>query len=148
MYESSSLGENVKGPLVYLLVLNYGSPEDCVECIAAVRRVNFPDTRLLVIDNASPDNSVERLRPMLQADELLVLPENTGYAGGNNEGMRIALENGADYIFIINPDVRIGPDSISSYLAVMENDPTISALNPIQLAGDGNTMDEFFQREM
>ena len=121
----------MKEPLVYLLVLNYGSPEDCVACIAAIRRLNFPRMRLLVIDNASPDNSLERLRPILEADELLVLPENTGYVGGNNEGMRIALENGADYIFIINPDVRISPDSMPSYLAVMEKDPTILALNPI-----------------
>ena len=138
----------MKEPLVYLLVLNYGSPEDCLECIAAVRSVKYPRMRLLLIDNASPDNSVELLRPVLQPDELLVLPRNTGYAGGNNEGIGIALDNGADYVFIINPDVRISPESISAYVMLMENDPSISALNPIQLSGEGNAMDEIFRREM
>jgi GT2 family glycosyltransferase len=104
--------------------------------------------RLLVIDNASPDDSVKQLQPILQSDELLVLPRNTGYAGGNNEGIRVALANGADYIFIINPDTRISPDSLSSYVDLMENDSSISALNPIQLSAGGNAMDKFFSREM
>jgi GT2 family glycosyltransferase len=138
----------MKGSLVYILILNYCSPEDCIECIAAVRRVGYPNLRLLVMDNASADNSVEQLRPLLKPDEFLVLPRNDGYAGGNNEGIRIALANGADYIFVINPDVRINPDSISSYVAMMEAEPSLSALNPIQLTSDGHTMDELFRREM
>ena len=148
MVQNRDTGDEVKGPLVYLLVLNYGSPEDCIECIDAVRRVNYHSMRLLVIDNASPDNSVDQLRPILQPDEFLVLPRNTGYAGGNNEGIRIALANDADYINIMNPDVRITPESVSNYVAVMENDRSISALNPIQLAADGDRMDKIFQREM
>jgi GT2 family glycosyltransferase len=148
MAKNPDPGDEVKQPLVYLLVLNYGTPEDCLECIAAVRNVRYSRMHLLVIDNASADNSLELLRPVLQHDELLVLPINTGYAGGNNEGIGIALDNDADYIFIINPDVRISPGSIASYVSLMEKDRSISALNPIQLSVEGDTMDEIFRREM
>jgi hypothetical protein len=132
-------------PLVYILVLNYCSAEDALACIEAVRQLDYANYRLLVLDNASPDGSGDELRKWLSKEEFLQLPTNTGYAGGNNAGMRIALDGGADYLLIVNPDVRLLPDSVACYVETLEQDRTIAALNAIQVGADSNTIDLDFR---
>jgi GT2 family glycosyltransferase len=133
-------------PLVYVLVLNYCSTEDTLESINSIRQLDYPNLCLLAMDNASPDGGGDILRDNIPKDEFIQLPKNTGYAGGNNEGIRRALQEGADYVFIVNPDVRLSPDSIRSYVDIMEADKTIGALNPIQLCHDDKTIDDKFRR--
>jgi GT2 family glycosyltransferase len=100
---------------------------------------------LLVIDNGSPDGGGGILSTKVPKTEFFQLKKNLGYAGGNNEGIRKALQEAADYVFIVNPDVRLKPDSIQSYVDVMEADKTIGALNPLQLSEDGKTIDDKFK---
>ena len=133
-------------PLVYILVLNYCSLYDALDCVNSIRQISYQNYRLLVMDNASPDGSGRILKDNLPPEELLQLPKNLGYAGGNNEGMRIALENGAEYVFIVNPDIRLAPESISAYVDVLCSDTNIGALNPIEVTKDGYTIDEQFRR--
>jgi GT2 family glycosyltransferase len=131
-------------PLVYILILNYCSFEDTVACIESVRKINYCNFRILVIDNGSPDGSGALLKKSISENELMLLPKNIGYAGGNNEGISKALQEAADYVFIVNPDVRLSPDSIQMYVDMMEKDKKIGALNPLQLDDDGQTIDKRF----
>lgn len=133
-------------PLVYALVLNFGSYEDTLECVACLRATSYPALRILVIDNASPDGSGERLRAAMPAAEFLQLHRNTGYAGGNNVGMRLALERGAAHIFIVNPDVRLPPDAIAAYVETAASDATIGGINSLQVTDDKVTIDDYFRR--
>jgi hypothetical protein len=132
-------------PLVFVLVLNYGSFEDTVQCVETLRRLDYPNVRLLVIDNASPDGSGTVLRRRFEEAEFLQLPFNTGYAGGNNAGIRIALERGADYVFVVNPDIRVHESTVSRCVELMQRDRTIGAVNPIQLDAGGVRLDEKFR---
>lgn len=132
-------------PLVYILVLNYCSTEDTLECVRNIRKIDYPNLRLLVIDNASHDGGREILRKNIPPFEFLQLSQNIGYAGGNNEGMRIALKNGAEYVFIVNPDIRLAPESVKSYVDILCSDSSIGALNPIEVTKDGHTIDEQFR---
>lgn len=133
-------------PLVYALVLNYCSLDDTLQCIDSIRQVNYPALQLLVLDNASPENEGAALKQKLATDEFIQLPKNIGYAGGNNVGIRLAMEGKADYIFIINPDIRLAPDSVGCYVEILEADSTIGALNPIQVCANGRTIDDKFRR--
>jgi GT2 family glycosyltransferase len=98
-----------------------------------------------VIDNASPDGGGRILEEKLSRKEFLQIPKNLGYAGGNNVGIRIALEADAEYVFIVNPDIRISPESIAAYIDVMTSDSSIGAINPIQLSPDGLSIDARFK---
>lgn len=137
---------NATYPLVYILVLNYCSLDDTIACVDSIRRLTYPKVRLLVIDNMSPDGSGEILSGELPNQEFLQLPQNTGYAGGNNAGFSAALDNDADYVFVVNPDVRLPPDSITHYVEILEGDKAIGALNPIQLSFDERSIDKSFSR--
>jgi len=133
-------------PLVYILILNYSSLDDTIDCVEYVKQINYTNYRLLVIDNNSPDGSGKTLSDKLPSQEFVQLSKNTGYAGGNNIGFKIALENKASYILVLNPDVRLPPTSITHYVEVLEHDKSIGALNPVQLTTDGQSIDDSFDR--
>ena len=134
-------------PLVYILILNYCSLDDTLACLATVRARDYANLRYLVLDNASPDGSGNELAKLLPPSSFRQTGANLGYAGGNNIGFDIALAAGADYVFVVNPDVRMPSDAITKYVGLMEEDASISALNPIQLC-TGDSIDGMFAREM
>ena len=133
-------------PLVYVLILNYDSLDDTLACVDCVRASDHPNLRVLVIDNASPDGSGRELARRLPASEFLQLDTNTGYAGGNNAGFELALRAGADHVFVLNPDVRVDPATISACVEVAESADDVGAVNPVQLEHDGRTIDGKFWR--
>lgn len=134
----------VYNPSVWVIVLNYCSLEDTLGCVAAVRNNNYPNLHLLVIDNASLDGDGIILKNQLLPTEFLQLVVNTGYAGGNNEGIKRAMKAEADYILILNPDVRLPSNALANYVDILEADLSIGALNPVQVEADGLTIDHKF----
>jgi|GEM_PF-1133180 len=135
-------------PLVFVLVLNYNSFDDTVECVAHLRKNAYPNYRLLVIDNASPDGSGARLAGVIPSIELLLLSRNTGYAGGNNTGITLALEAGARYVLILNPDIRLAEDAVGEYVRLMEGHGDIGILSPLQLSREGGPIDAKFEQSV
>ena len=134
-------------PLVSIIVLNYCSGNDSKECIESIRKSDHKNYSLLVIDNNSPDSSGFFLKELVSPSEFIQLRKNTGYAGGNNIGIQHALDQGADYIFIVNPDIRLPTNAISTYVDIMLEKPEIFALNPVQLS-ENNEIDKKFSNAM
>jgi GT2 family glycosyltransferase len=99
---------------------------------------------LLVVDNGSPDGSGPALARDLDGDEFVQLKRNTGYTGGNNAGIRKALARGASHVLLLNPDVRLGPDTVARYCQILTERPDVGALNSIQVGPDGQTIDPKF----
>ncbi|MCS7069643.1 MAG: glycosyltransferase family 2 protein [Meiothermus sp.] len=118
-------------PLVYIIVLNYRAWWETAACLEALKRLDYPRFRLLVLDNASPNDSVERLREAFPGLELLPLPQNLGFAGGNNQGLRRALAEGADYVWLLNPDTRPDPGALSAMVRLAERDPKLGAVGAV-----------------
>lgn len=135
----------MKPPCVYILVLNYCSLDDTLACVEAIRGITYSSFRLLVIDNQSPDGSGKRLADAIPPHEFMQTGRNLGYAGGNNRGIQRALQDGADYIFVVNPDVRLPPDCLRDYVDIMSRDNSIAGLNAIQLKANGLEIDQGFR---
>ena len=90
-----------------ILVLNWEQPQKTLECLASLRQADLRGGEILVIDNGSRDDSVAVLRAADPSLRLIALPENLGYAGGNNVGLRLALEEGADRVLVLNNDTTV-----------------------------------------
>ena len=116
-----------RAPLVYIVVLNYMGAKLTVDCVSSVLRIAYPNFRVVVVDNASPDDSVAILREAYTDPrvEILVNGSNEGYAGGNNRGIERALSGGAKYILVLNNDTIADPSCLISLLEVMESDPRL-----------------------
>ena len=94
-------------PLSFIVVLNWNGAEDTLACLESLAGMMSPSCRVLVVDNGSTDRSVERIREAFVDIELLLLPSNIGYAGGNNAGFRRVMELGAEFVIFLNNDTIV-----------------------------------------
>ncbi len=99
-------------PKVFVVILNFNRPQDTLECVHSVLESDYPVFEILIVDNASQDNSAGIFREQLSDVALLENLENLGYAGGNNAGIRRALAQGADYVFVLNNDAIVAPETL------------------------------------
>ena len=126
-----------EGPRVFAILLNYQNPGDTARCVASLRRSLDRDIHPLLVDNASGDS--DRLRAELgPAVTVLENAQNLGYAAGNNVGIRHALERDADYIWILNPDTEVAPDTLQLMLAAMALRPDAGFVGSLNLLGDSD----------
>ncbi len=88
------------------------------------------------MDNCSTDGTPEIVRAQAPEVELLVAPENLGYAGGNNLGMRHALARGADLLFLVNNDTRLHPRCVAELVAETQRTPACGVAGPMVYTWD------------
>ena len=82
-------------PAVWIVLLNWNGWRDTDACLESLKSLAYPNFHVVVVDNASSDGSEERLRELHSGLTLLQSGANLGFAGGNNVGLRYALEHGA-----------------------------------------------------
>lgn len=107
-------------PSLDIVIVNWNAGDLLRRCIASIPSAltgGFTLKRLVVLDNASHDGSVEGLPETLPLT-VQRNPSNRGFAVGCNQG---ALGSSADYILFLNPDTRLGPDSLGPALAFLED---------------------------
>lgn len=107
-------------PRVVVIVLNWCGEKDTIACIESLERATYRNLSILLMDNASPDGSGERLHRRFPSHEYLQTGTNRGYAGGNNVGFERALANGADYVVVLNHDTVVDPDCIEHLVRAAE----------------------------
>ncbi|WP_299426246.1 glycosyltransferase family 2 protein [uncultured Meiothermus sp.] len=130
---------------MYILLLNYRAWQDTVLCLGALERLEYANRRVLVLDNASDNDSVAQIRAAFPATELVQLGRNLGFAGGNNVGIRQALDEGAEYIWLLNPDTLPEARALSAMVELARQDAQIGAVgsvlyemeNPLQVQAWG-----------
>lgn len=123
-------------PLVAVIVLNWNNWAVTAECLESLRRLTYPNARLLLVDNGSSDDSERILRERFPDVEILQTGSNLGYAGGNNAGMRRALELGADHLCLLNNDVVVEPGFLEPLVAALEADPRLGIAGGLQCSYD------------
>lgn len=118
-------------PEVFILVLNYRMREPLRECLTSLRRLTYPNYRLVVVDNDSGDGVEEMIRTEFPATVFIQTGENSGYTGGNNRGLEYALAEGANYALILNPDtVLTNPRFLDEMVAYLETHPEVGIAGP------------------
>jgi GT2 family glycosyltransferase len=116
------------GNLVCTIVLNWERPEDTLRCIDSVLRSTYHPLQIVVVDNGSLDDSADRISRAHPEIDLLRNPENLGYAGGNNTGLRYALQTEAAYLLLLNNDVVVAPKAVARLVTEADADPRIGVL--------------------
>ena len=115
-------------PKVAVIILNWNGKEDTLECLASVKKLNYSNYEILLVDNGSSDNSVNEISKQYPDITLLQTGENLGYAGGNNVGVRWALDHDADYILLLNNDTIVATDLLSAFTNAINLLPSGSIL--------------------
>jgi GT2 family glycosyltransferase len=115
---------------VTIVVLNWNNRDVTLECVESLRGADLQGATTLVVDNGSLDGSMETFRATFPPEvKLLPLPENVGYAGGNNAGTRAALAAGASAVLLLNNDTKVATDFLHPLLAVLNEHADAAAVS-------------------
>jgi len=113
-------------PRVAVIILTWNRVDDIVMCLESFSCLEYHNYEAIVVDNASLDTTVETVRARFPWATLIVNDDNLGYVGGNNVGIKYALERQFDYVFILNSDTKVTPTLLSELIRVMQGDPRIA----------------------
>lgn len=113
-------------PTVALIIVTYNSGAYLPELFQSLRTLRYPSTQwgIIVIDNASTDNSVQLCRELsrVQPDLTITIQENTRnqyFAAANNQAVSVAHQLGYEYVFLLNPDTVIDPLCVGTLTDVL-----------------------------
>jgi GT2 family glycosyltransferase len=115
---------------VSAVILNYNTAGETLALYNNVRELDYQNLEIVVVDNASSLRDREQLKDKIPVDCIIFNSKNVGYAGGNNIGLRKAIDDKADFVWILNPDIRVEPDSLKILLRSMQSDYSLAAVGP------------------
>ena len=124
-----------------ILLLNWNRADTTLACLARLTRWQQIQPRIWLVDNASHDDSVSRVKIQFPQVTLLLSEQNLGFAGGNNLALRqlVPTETGVgqhDYILLLNNDAEISETAVSHLSQLLDDDPSIGVVGPIFKDGD------------
>ena len=129
-------------PSVCCVVLNWNGWRDTIECLASLAELDYGNHEIYVVDNASTDGSESRLRARRPALRILQSGANLGWSGGNNVGIRAALAEGCEHVYLLNNDATVRPDTLRR-LVDAAGLPNAGALGSLILSADDPSEAEF-----
>lgn len=104
-------------PKVGIVISNYNGWQDTLVCLDSLQKQTFTDFEIILLDDASPNDSVAQLRDKLPANTVfLPQQQNLGFAAVNNVGIRRALADGCDFVLLLNNDTAVAPDMLETLL--------------------------------
>ena len=127
-------------PEVAVVILNYNGRNHLENFLPSVLASTYPNTRVIVADNASTDGSLVFIREHFPSVELLTHPVNAGFAGGYNWALALVR---SDYYVLLNSDVAVTPGWIEPVIDLMEKDPSVAACQPKLLSYHAATFFEY-----
>lgn len=96
-----------------IILVNYNGYEDTIECVKSIKKSTYRNYKIIIVDNASPDGSGNRLNDKYLNDSDIVVilnKENAGFSEGNNIGLEYIEKEKIDYILMLNNDTVVEPE--------------------------------------
>ncbi|MBI5566777.1 MAG: glycosyltransferase family 2 protein [Chloroflexi bacterium] len=115
-------------PLVSIVILNYNTRDLLIACLESIQTY-VADCEIIVVDNASTDQSALIVQQKFPAVELIVSPENCGFARGMNVGLRAVT---APWILALNADTTLRFDTLPPLMQAMSQLPDAGIVGPVQ----------------
>jgi GT2 family glycosyltransferase len=119
-----------------VVIVNFEAGQHLAECVRAA--LQSPAAEVLVVDNASSDDSLGAVRALAERDprlRVLQNPENRGFARASNQGL---AATGGEYVLFLNPDCTVPPATLPRMLAVMEAHPEAAMAGCLVMNPDGS----------
>ncbi len=135
----NKLGQNDRTDIKTTVIIpNYNGLRFMDKCMSALEKQTYTSFRVLIVDNGSTDGSAEYINELVAGERLLfpveavMLPENTGFSGAVNVGIKEAQ---TEYVVLLNNDTEAEPDYLKELIAPLESDSAkkIGAVSPMMI---------------
>lgn len=129
---------------VFSIIVTFNAEKWVRNCFNSLQNSLYP-VSVIVVDNGSTDDTINIIRSEFPQLELIISDVNLGFAKANNIGIKKAYDNGADYVFLLNQDAWIKPDTIDCLVNKFKSKTDdFGILSPIHLNGSGTALDYNF----
>ncbi len=119
-----------KEPLVIIVLLYYNHLDDTIECLESLRNIKYTNYKILLVDNGSFDDSSQHLKEKYSWLDIRRIEKNCGFAGGSNFGIREAIKENPDYIFLVSNDVIVDKAVLKELVEEGENSKEVGIIGP------------------
>lgn len=120
-------------PRAAIVVVTYHSLKDVDACFGSLARARLGGAEVIAVDNASSDGTPAAIRERFPWVTVVDAGSNLGFAAGNDLGIRRALDAGAEWVYLLNPDTDVDPGFLEEARAVAEADPRAAAVQSLLL---------------
>jgi len=124
-------------PKVSIIIVNWNNWKDTLECLKSLKELDYPNFRIVIVDNGSQDDSKKKIKNYLRK---VSCPEkyvfissqfNLGFSGGNNLGIKAGLTHHSDYFLLLNNDTVVEKKFLKELVKVGESKKQIGVLGPL-----------------
>ena len=113
-------------PKVFIIILNWNNWPDVLECLESLKDNDYPNYQVVIVDNGSD----QKPKVLNQDIKIIYNEKNLGFSGGNNVGIKYALEQNADYILLLNDDTIVSNDFLTKLVEIGESNESIGLIGP------------------
>lgn len=121
---------------VSVVILNWNAADDTVRCVQQFDFWHTIEVQIWVVDNASSDDSADRIERECPRVTLLRNPRNEGFSGGTNRGIQAALAASNAPILLLNNDANLSEETLIRLYKTLQNDPAIGIVGPLVYRSD------------
>jgi GT2 family glycosyltransferase len=120
----------MSAPLVIAVILNHNRPNSTVQCLRSLESSTYPNLDVVVLHTGHAERDAPELERARPGTEVIALPGNLGYAGGNNVGLALARGRRAAWVMLLNDDVLVDSDCIPRLVDSGQSDARIGMVGP------------------
>jgi len=130
---------------VGIIIVTFNSQKDITRLFESIINQLYKNFIVYIVDNNSNDETLSTIQTYQSKVSIIIISSktNNGFAKGNNIGIKRAMEDGCDYVFIINPDMQLEKECIHVLIDRINSDEKIAVIGPIVLLG--NNQDNIIQ---
>ena len=122
---------------IYTIIVTYNGEDLIKKCLKSLQKSTIK-IDIIIVDNASTDKTTEVVKNEFPEVRLIKSKKNEGFGRANNIAMRIALDENADYVVILNQDTEVFSDTIEKIINISIKNPELGIVSPLQLDADQN----------
>ena len=128
-----------------VVIVTYNAMQWAERCFDSLRKSTVVPG-VLVVDNGSTDGTQEYIKKNYPEVMFQQSKENLGFGKANNLGLQYALDNNYDYVYLLNQDAWVMPNTFQIMIEAQKNQPDYGILSPIQLTASMDKFDRNFER--
>lgn len=132
---------------IFVVVVLYKGKQWYDRCFNSLLLSDVP-LHVVVVDNASNDGTVDYVKENYRGFSIIESDTNLGFGRANNLGIRYAIDNEADFVFLLNQDAWVEPDTITQLINIAQTHPEYGILSPIHLNAEKNGVEHLLLKRL